>query len=58
MNVGDKVLYLNRDKGIIKQIDQSKVWVVFNCGNDWDNYQNYTAALCNIRDLSSGWIQL
>lgn len=56
MSIGDKVTWKGIENGMIKKIDQSKVWVVFNCGDDWKNYQNYTAALCNIRDLTPGWL--
>ena len=31
------------------------VWVVFNCGDDWENYQNYTGQLTFCGDLTKGW---
>lgn len=55
----------NFENGIIKEIpsfaaDEShahfnSVRVVYNCAGDWDNYENYTSALTNIRDLKLGW---
>jgi hypothetical protein len=27
----------------------------YNCGGDWKNYENYTSALTNIRDLNLNW---
>ncbi len=67
--VGDKVTYCpfeGCDKsllehGIIKKMplydyDQSNIWVVYNCDNDWENYHNYTAALTNIDNLEYGWV--
>ena len=32
-----------RDKGRIKSWNQSFIFVVYKCGGDWDNYENYTA---------------
>lgn len=68
---GDKVyyqpFYYHNDEwenGIVKEIpDQSDpysyvygtVRVVYNCNDDWDNYENYTGALTNGRDLNLGW---
>lgn len=31
------------------------VRVVYNCGDDWNNFKNYTSALTNLRDLKLGW---
>lgn len=53
--------YMPLDKfenGIVKEIptDSSDcVRVVYHCGEDWENYKNYTGALTNIRDLELGW---
>lgn len=62
MKVGDKVNYYcgrgTKDQnGIIKTLSSfsDRVFVVYNCNNDWDNYQNYTAELTYKTDLMSGW---
>lgn len=68
LKVGDKVYYQpdhyrlpDEDKwenGIVKEIpdnNDESVRVVYNCGGDWDNYRNYTAAMTNLRDLYPGW---
>ena len=54
--IGDKVTYKGKEKGIIKGFSTfGDVYVVFNCGGDWENYLNYTAARCNELDLIKGW---
>jgi len=58
--VGDKVIYKpNNQKGIIKSlakcIDDRCAWVVYSCGGDWENYQNYTGAVTFFSDLKLGW---
>lgn len=65
LRIGDKVRYqpshFDVDKwenGIIKEIrsdNMEAVFVVYNCGGDWENYKNYTAALTKIEDLYFGW---
>ena len=65
LKVGDKVYYQpshypeNKwENGIVKEIPNSSldsVRVVYNCGGDWKNYQNYTSALTHSRDLFIGW---
>jgi hypothetical protein len=66
LKIGDKVYYQpdhykeenKYENGIVKEIpDRSidSVRVVYNCGGNWKNYQNYTSALTNIRDLFLGW---
>lgn len=65
LRVGDKVCYQpshyqaegKYENGIVKEIPDSldSVRVVYNCGGDWKNYQNYTSALTNVRDLVKGW---
>ena len=51
--VGDKVVYIpDNTEGIVKAITRENFcFVVFNCNNDWDNYQQYTAQNCKINDL-------
>lgn len=67
--VGDKVHYdplrqvagtisekKKYENGIVKEIVSANyVRVVYNCGNDWDNFSNYTAARTSVRDLFYGW---
>ena len=46
------------ENGMIKEIREGKmdgVWVVYNCGGNWDYYMDYTSALTNLRDLKLGW---
>ena len=63
--VGDKVHYQPKhygkdewENGIIKEIPDhtnASVRVVYNCGGEWDRYQEYTSALTSLRDLKKGW---
>jgi hypothetical protein len=59
--VGQKVTYVapgvKKQKGIIKKLlpGQPVAWVVYNCGGDWENYQNYTASLTSLKNLEAGW---
>lgn len=65
LRVGQKVHYqpdhYSNDKwenGMIKEIPDhthNAVRVVYNCGGDWESFQDYTSALTNLRDLYSGW---
>lgn len=65
LSVGTKVHYQPAhygedrwENGIVKEIPEhtdSSVRVVYNCNNDWDNYQNYTSAMTDLRDLKLGW---
>ena len=45
--------------GIIKSWVEAKilteVFVVYNCGNDWDNYHKYTGVRTKINELKPGW---
>lgn len=57
---GTKVHYAPKhradiENGIVKDVTEAGVFVVYNCGDDWDNYENYTAALTNPKDLQLGW---
>lgn len=61
MNVGDKVTYVTdykKEHGIIKSVceESSHYFVVYNCGGEWDNYMNYTAAKTAKCDLVEGWV--
>jgi len=62
--VGQKVHYIpfpgcdpaKYENGIVKSIsDSSHVFVVFNCGGEWDRYTDYTAARTATSQLKAGW---
>jgi len=66
LKIGTKVHYIpfegceekDYENGIVKVIptDTTKgVFVVYNCGGEWSNYQNYTSALTSINQLGLGW---
>lgn len=66
INVGEKVHYIpfegcdesQYQNGIVKSLhdDIDKVFVVYHCADEWDNYKNYTAALTNFNQLKKGWV--
>jgi hypothetical protein len=60
LSIGERVTYITpyeTEIGIVKSIsDEEHVFVVYNCGGDWDNYRDYTAARTKISDLKHGWI--
>lgn len=43
--------------GIVKSksFDDTGIFVVFKCNNDWDNYMNYTGVYCSPDMLIDGW---
>ena len=57
--IGEKVTYVTpykKEKGIVKSIsDAENTFVVYNCGGEWDNYKDYTAARTSNKDLIKGW---
>jgi hypothetical protein len=58
-NVGDKVCYIPKlENGIVKSIHENGhiLYVVYKCGEDWENYMSYTGESTNIEDLRAGWI--
>ena len=65
MKIGDKVHYIREsgyiEDGIIKtlQVDDKRgvlgAFVVYDCDDNWEGYQGYTAALTRIEDLRLGW---
>lgn len=65
LKVGDSVRYqpahYSEDKwenGIVKEIPShniNAVRVVYNCNNEWRDYQNYTSAMTRLEDLKYGW---
>jgi hypothetical protein len=63
LTIGTKVHYAPAygapENGVIKSHHDTRldaVFVVYHCGNDWENYKNYTAALTSIKDLKPGWV--
>lgn len=59
---GKHVHYISHDgatpiNGVVKRRSSfaDKVFVVFNCNNDWDNYIDYTAQLTPIDKLYPGF---
>ena len=64
LEIGSKVHYQPEhygdtfENGIVKETRTTNgeaVWVVYHCNEDWENYQSYTSAKTNIRDLKLGW---
>lgn len=64
MKAGDKVHYQPKyfgddsENGVIKSINKyvpTLAFVVYNCGDDWENYIDYTGASTRITDLKPGW---
>ena len=46
------------ENGIVKSLnldDPTHVFVVYNCGGNWDNYENYTAESTHISCLEPNW---
>ena len=64
-SVGDSVHYVRDgetdpsryENGVVKKLhpDGDKAWVVYNCGGEWHNYQEYTGALTDFSNLREGW---
>lgn len=44
-----------KEKGRVKDVSGDRVFVVFNCNGLWHEYHGYTAAACDIKDLTVGW---
>lgn len=45
-----------KEHGIVKSFNDEIAFVVYKCGGEWDNYENYTGAATNISDLKKGWL--
>lgn len=66
MKKGQKVHYIPRKNCDISEYKNGKVksitnngaglFVVFHCAGEWDNYQDYTAALTPRECLKEGWV--
>ena len=53
-DIGRKVIYktpYKEETGILKSFNKYYVYVVYNCGDDWSNYKDYTAAATMPEDL-------
>jgi hypothetical protein len=54
-DIGRDVIYTNgvgdKEQGRIKSWNEKWIFVVYHCANDWDNYQDYTAAATSPSDL-------
>ena len=61
--VGQEVTYTGvagkKENGIIKSIHETALcaYVVFHCGGNWENYEEYTSMLVDIKDLELGWVE-
>jgi len=66
LRIGDKVHYQpdhygeRFENGIVKRIPDfsfngDNVWVVYHCNDEWDRYQEFTAAITRLEDLKLGW---
>ena len=65
---GDKVHYIashlrnqplskhDVENGIVKRVTEAGVFVVYHCAQQWDNYEDYTAALTEPENLKHGWL--
>ena len=60
IRVGQDVHYApehgKKENGRVKSITPQAVFIVYNCGGDWEHYKEYTAANTNPRDLRPGWV--
>jgi len=62
--IGQLVTYTShyqgsKEKGIISNFSKfpDKLFVVYNCGENWEDYKNYTGSLTSITSLTSNWEQ-
>jgi hypothetical protein len=59
---GDRVHFfteeLGHEDGIVKSVSPSApiVFVVYNCGGKWWEYQDYTPEATHVEDLRPGWV--
>lgn len=63
---GQKVTYTpnhgdpsEKEWGVVKSLswDINYAHVVYNCGGDWDNYEDYSAESTDVSNLTPGWEQ-
>ncbi len=48
--------YCKKENGIVKEQRGDIVFVVYECGGNWDYFENYTGEATDITDLKYGWI--
>lgn len=59
--VGQSVSYFpefgEKEIGVIKSLDamEGHVYVVFHCGGEWHNFEDYTAQSTPLDKLEEGW---
>ena len=44
------------ENGIVKRDDGDCAFVVYHCGGEWEDFENYTAARTRKEDLEKGWL--
>ena len=58
---GDKVTYIPPvgivERGIVKEVREDSVFVVYHCAGEWGRYADYTAANTPIDRLMPGWTE-
>ncbi len=64
---GDKVHYAPEhykdhefENGVVKSLNENNptsAFIVYHCGGNWDDHENYTAASTNLKDLRKGWVK-
>ena len=62
LRIGDKVTYTAEasgtvKKGIISSLHSGNafIFVVYDCSEDWDNFNDYTGQLTLVSNLTKGW---
>lgn len=66
LRLGDKVHYIPFEgchsslieNGMVKEIPDhtfKEVRVVYNCGGEWERFEEYTSALTPLKNLKKGW---
>ena len=54
-DIGKWVIYISgygkEEKGKLKSWNDKYIFVVYHCANQWDRFQDFTAAATNPRDL-------
>lgn len=64
LKVGDLVTYTPggipelshlAERGKVKEVLEDSAFVVYNCNNEWDKWQDYTGVLTSLNALTKGW---
>jgi len=50
-DIGRWVVYVHGELGKLKGWNQTVVWVVFKCNNEWDRFYDFTGEPCFPEDL-------